>query len=135
MKTTDKKDNLSIENTEELRILLSEKDENISQLEKQVSDLEWYKEQVLAFTKARMGKSSEKITDGQLNLFNEIEEFVDVSVQEPEIAHKKNKTKKVKEADFSKLPSTTIHHELKDKSCGGCYESMKELQPTVLHIL
>lgn len=132
MKTpTNPKENL-IQNEEELLALLAEKDAKLEELENQVA---WLTQRIEAMNKVKFGSKSEKVIDGQLNLFNEIEEFVDVTVVEPEVSKKKVKVKKFKEADFSKLPSVTIHHELKDTECKDCTRNMKELAPTVINVL
>lgn len=132
MKTTTTLENNNVTNEEKLLVLLAEKNEKIAKME---VELEWFKQKMAAMNKSKFGSTSEKVIDGQLNLFNEIEEFVDVTVLEPEVTKKKTKNRKMKEADFSKLPSETIHHELDNLDCNGCSTKMKELAPTVTLVL
>lgn len=98
-------------------------------------EADWYKEQLAVLNKLRFASKSEKIICGQLNLFNEAEEIYDASAAEEVVVEKKTKKKKSREANFSKLPAKTIHHELEDKTCEICGEEMKELAPQVIDVL
>lgn len=60
--------------------------------------------------------------------------FVDVTVIEPGVSKKKVKSKKVKEVDFSKLSSVTMHHNLEDTKWENCTTTMKELAPTIINV-
>ena len=125
--TIDLKEKLSSLSKEELIELAIEKE----------VQLNWYKEQVAALTKVRMGRSSEVTAQNQLNLFNEIEEYY----EEPEIEEvieesaSKGKKKKKKESDYSKLPMKIIHHDIENKACPECGGKLRELAPEIVQVL
>ena len=98
-------------------------------------EAEWYKEQIALLNKNRYGSKSEKIICGQLNLFNEIEDIYDNTVDEEEPTSKKARKPKKREANFSKLPTKVVEHELEDKNCGLCGTGMKELAPQIIDVL
>lgn len=100
-------------------------------------EAEWYKEQVALLNKSRYGSTSERIICGQLNLFNEAEDIQDNTVdkKEEEQAAKKPRKPKKREANFSKLPTKVIEHELEDINCEICGTEMKELAPQIMDIL
>lgn len=103
--------------------------DNKQQLAKTEDELNWYKEQIAMLKKARFSSSSEQTIAGQLNLFNEVEDISDQPVEENLESVKKVKKKKQREADFSKLPTRVIEHEIEDKNCAVCGSEVKELAP------
>lgn len=117
---------------EELIDLILNKENEINKKEQEIN---WYKEQLALFNKLRFSSKSEKVTVGQLNLFNEAEDNYDHPVEEQEPTQKKVKKKKTREANFSKLPTKVIHHELEDTHCEVCGSQMKELAPQVIDVL
>lgn len=100
-------------------------------------EADWYKEQLQMLNKSRYSSSSEKIINGQLNLFNEVEDIYDnTSDKEEEVVEVKTiKKKKKKETDYSNLPTRTIEHKLEDIHCEVCGEEMKELAPIITKVL
>lgn len=95
--------------------------------EQKEQELNWYKEQLAILNKLRFSSKSEKVILGQLNLFNEAEDIHDNPVEEAETEQsKKVRKKKTREANFSKLPTKVIHHELEDIHCELCGTELKE---------
>ena len=78
--------------------------------------LNWYREQLQMLSKSRFSSTSEKVISGQLNLFNEIEDIQDTTqetdVVDEVVTKDKPKKKKQKEANFAKLPTRIIEHEI-----------------------
>lgn len=105
------------------------------ELNEKTIELNWYKEQLALLNKMRFGSKSEKIISGQLNLFNEAEDVYDSQDTIEETTTVKGKKKKTREANYSALPTKTIHHELEDKQCQVCGTMMKELAPQVIDVL
>ena len=102
---------LSIEN-EQLKIKLEETE----------ARLRWYEEQFRLFQKQRYGVKSEKIAEGQLNLFNDAEEVSDEKAKEPtyeEITYKRCKQKRNKEELLKELPVEKVEYKLaeEDRLC------------------
>lgn len=99
-------------------------------------ELNWYKEQLAILNKLRFSSKSEKVIIGQLNLFNEAEDIHDnPASEEQEPAKKAIRKKKTREANFSKLPTKVIHHELEDIHCELCGTELKELAPQIIDVL
>ena len=124
-----------MENREEIKkkIESMSKEELIDFYMEKDSEIAWYKEQLALMNKLRYSTKSEKTICGQLNLFNEVEDIHDIPVEDTEQV--KVKKKKSREANFSKLPTKTIHHELEDKHCEICGTEMSELAPQVIDVL
>lgn len=124
-----------MENREEIKkkIESMSKEELIDFYMEKDSEIAWYKEQLTLMNKLRYSTKSEKTICGQLNLFNEVEDIHDIPVEDTEQV--KVKKKKSREANFSKLPTKTIHHELEDKHCEICGTEMSELAPQVIDVL
>lgn len=112
-----------------------ELEDNKQQLAKTEQELNWYKEQIAMLKKARFSTSSEQTIAGQLNLFNEVEDINDLPAEENCEPVKKSKKKKQREADFSKLPTRIIEHEIEDKHCAVCGSEVKELAPQIIDVL
>ena len=63
------------------------------------NELNWYKEQLEFLKKQRFSGTGEKVVNGQLNLFNEVEDIADHSqeeVIEEEVVVKKKRKKRKK---------------------------------------
>ena len=98
-------------------------------------------ERLMANNHKKFSKSSEQIHPDQLSLFDEAEATVELATEE-ELAEvealskeknkKKSKTSVKATIDLSKLPEKVIHHNLKDKTCDICGETMSELKPTIV---
>lgn len=111
-------------------------DKNKQEIQQKSEEISWYKEQLAILNKLRFSSKSEKVIMGQLNLFNEAEDIHDnLAETETEPVQKKAKKKKQREANFSKLPTKVIHHELEDMECEVCGSQMKELAPQVIDVL
>ena len=105
-------------------------------LTEQEQELKWLKEQMAMLNKLRFSTKSEKVISGQLNLFNEVEDVVDNSEEvEEETVPAKQKKKKRKEANFSKLPTRIIEHTLEDTHCEVCGSNLKELASQIIDVL
>lgn len=110
--------------------------DNEKELDKKEKELNWYKEQIANLNKLRFSSKSEKILGGQLNLFNEIEEIADqVETAETTKESVTKKKTKQREANFSKLPTRIIEHEIEDKHCEVCGSELKELAPQIVDVL
>lgn len=98
-----------MENREEIKkkIESMSKEELVDFYMEKDSEIAWYKEQLALMNKLRYSTKSEKNIVGQLNLFNEVEDIHDMPVEKTEQV--KVKKKKRREANFSKLPTRTIH--------------------------
>ena len=99
-----------------------------------------FKEQLQLIRARKFGHTSEKLAELQLNLFNEAEDTLDHAQEEDlqEVAvspRKKGKKSKSKEADYSSLPTQTVHYQLEEKKCPECGAALKELKPNVYHEL
>lgn len=109
--------------------------------QKKDEELNWYREQFEILKKQRFASKSEKAICGQLNLFNEVEDIYDHSVEEDQTSEetegksKNKKRRKTREANFSKLPTRIIEHKLEDIHCEICGSEMKELAPEVIDVL
>ena len=110
-------------------------DELIDLFMNKENEINWYKEQLAILNKLRFSSKSEKIICGQLNLFNEPEDIQDNQENNEPVQNDTKKRKKTKEANFSVLPTKTIHHELEVKECEICGNTMKELAPQVIDVL
>ena len=103
------------------------------------TEAKWLKEQLTLLKKAHFGSASEKIVTGQLNLFNEIEDLYDHRDRKEDLDDGAEglpkKRKKTKEADFSNLSTTVIHHELEDQHCEERGTLMTELAPQIMDVL
>ena len=133
--TNSLKEKLSSMSKEELIELALQK---MAESQEKEVQLNWYREQVAALTKVRMGKSSEITAQNQLNLFNEIEEYYEEPKTEDileETSGVTEKKKKKRESDYSKLPMKVIHHDIENKTCPECGEKLKELAPEVIQVL
>lgn len=132
--TNNLKEKLSSMSKEELIELAYQKMMEVQENEVQ---LNWYREQLVALTKVRMGKSSEITAQNQLNLFNEIEEYYEEPKAEDvlEVVEVRTKKQKKKESDYSKLPMKVIHHDIEDKTCPECGEKLRELSPEIIQVL
>lgn len=122
------------EKTTELNKKTIELNEKMTELNEKTTELNWYKEQLALLNKLRFSSKSEKIISGQLNLFNEVEDVYDMPAIEETPIHR-GKKKKTREANYSALPTKTIHHELEDKNCPICGTQMRELAPQVIDVL
>lgn len=120
---------------EELIDLLINRDELANKNSKLEQENNWYREQIAMLKKARFSSSSEQTIAGQLNLFNEVEDVNDHPVEEIAEPVKKSKKKKQREADFSKLPTRIIEHEVEDKHCAVCGNDLRELAPQTIDVL
>ncbi len=99
-------------------------------------ELNWYKEQIKLLKKQRYTGSSEKVISGQLMLFNEVEDIHDHPQEEKTEEKPKNrKRKKSREADYSKLPTKIIEHDIENKHCETCGSELKELAPQIIEVL
>lgn len=100
-------------------------------------EAEWYKEQVSLLNKSRYGSTSERVICGQLNLFNEVEDIHDNTVDkdEEEQAPKKPRKLKKREANFSNLSTKVIEHDLENQDCELCGTKMKELASQIIDVL
>ena len=99
-------------------------------------ELNWYREQIQLLKKQRYSSSSEKTICGQLTLFNEVEDIHDHAQDiEAKEEPKNKKRKKHREANYSKLPTKVIEHELEDKHCEVCGSELKELAPQIIEVL
>lgn len=96
------------------------------QLKLQLEDInlrnQWLEEQNRLLKEYRFGSKSEKIAEGQLNLFNDAEETADNTIQEPtfeEITYKRRKEKRTKEELIKDLPVETIEYTIdeQDRLC------------------
>lgn len=114
--------NYYMENKEKLRHELKKKIKSMNEEElidfvlNNEIELNWYKEQLELLKKQRFSGTGEKVVNGQLNLFNEVEDIADHSqeeVIEEEVVVKK-KRKKTKETDYSRLPVIIKEHKLED---------------------
>ena len=116
-KTVNLKD-MSREELEKNFIELSAKNEALSQ------ENTWYKEQVKLQQKKLFGKSSEKVDDNQLSLFNEVELESTMLNDESKILEVKshNRKKKSKKLNTEDLVSTTVTYTLSDEEqiCPNC---------------
>ena len=72
--------------------------------------------------------------NGQLNLFNEVEDIADHSQEEviEEEVDVKKKRKKTKETDYSRLPVIIKEHKLEDDKCEICGNKLKQLAPQII---
>jgi transposase len=98
-----------INENEQLKICLDETE----------ARLKWYEEQFRLFQQQRYGVKSEKITSGQLNLFNDAEEVSDEKKEEPtfeEVTYKRRKEKRSKKDLIKELPVETIEYKLDEKN-------------------
>ena len=91
-------------------------------------------------SKSHFSSTSEKVISGQLNFFNEIEDIKDTTqetdvVDDIVVTKDKTKKKKQREANFAKLSTRIIEHEIKDKQCDICGNHLKELAPQIIDVL
>jgi len=121
---------------EALESQLKEKEEKIASLEK-LND--WYIEQLKLRQKEKFGSSSEKVSDGQIflfDLFNEAETLREPITTEPTEetiipAHKRKKSKRG--SSFSHLPVETIEYTLDetDKVCEKCGTTLTDMKKEI----
>ena len=132
--------NYYMENKEKLRHELKKKIKSMNEEElidfvlNNEIELNWYKEQLELLKKQRFSGTGEKVVNGQLNLFNEVEDIADHSqeeVIEEEVVVKK-KRKKTKETDYSRLPVIIKEHKLEDDKCEICGNKLKQLAPQII---
>jgi len=92
------------------------------QLEESNLRIQWLEEQNRLLKDYRFGAKSEKIAEGQLNLFNDAEETSEETIEEPtyeEITYKRRKEKRTKEELIKDLPVVTVEHTIdkEDRLC------------------
>ena len=109
-------------NIETIEKLTLEKEKLEIKLEETEARLRWYEEQFRLFQKQRYGVKSEKIAEGQLNLFNDAEEVSDEKEEEPtfeEITYKRRKQKRSKDELLKELPIEKVEYKLaeEDRLC------------------
>jgi len=122
-----------MENIQELKKIIEEKDACISEMASQIAELKalvnHYEEKQRVALMEQFGKSSEKgVTSGhidQLDLFNEAEVTADPTVPEPEleqITYTRRKPKGKREADLSDLPVEKVEYTLpaEERICPEC---------------
>lgn len=113
---------LKDQSREELIKTIEEKDRTLREYK---DKLNWYREQIELFKKKMFGSKSEKsVAIGQTSLFDEIEVESTPIKTEPaleEVAYKRKRGKKHnRNIDLSDLPTKTVIHDLKDKTCPVC---------------
>ena len=139
MKKTSDKKNYQNMNKEQLLEVVAHLSDINNKYEKLRDDYDYLMQQFLLYKKEKYGKKSETSEDfiSQLKLFNEIELICDEEVEQAteEVVivkeHERVKTNKNSEADFSKLRTVEIHHEIKPALCNDCSGSLKELKSTI----
>lgn len=103
-------------NEQPIEQLLKENEQLKLQLEESNGRLQWLEEQFKLLQQFRFGVKSEKLVDGQLNLFNDAEETSDETVIEPTYEevnnYKRRKDKRSKEDLMKDLPVETIEYTL-----------------------
>jgi transposase len=124
-------------NEQTIEQLLKENEQLKLQLEESNGRLQWLEEQFKLLQQFRFGVKSEKLVDGQLNLFNDAEETSDETVIEPTYEevnnYKRRKDKRSKEDLMKDLPVETIEYTLDeaDRLCphghGPLYVIGKEI--------
>lgn len=119
-----------MENNDNLRQIVAEKDARIAELEALVK----YYEELFRLSKARQfGTSSEKSAIAeQLGMFDEVKDATDYKSPEPEleeIKYKRRKRAGKREADLSGLPVERVEHTIpeEDRKCPECGGEMHEM--------
>ncbi len=134
MKNTDKHIDFSAMSREEIEQYAVKMTDKVEALSMQLS---WYEEQVRLSRRKRFGASSEKITEEQLNIFNEAELESQEGKDEPAMKdvkpHVSGKKKGHKDKLLKPLPKETIHYTLSEdeRICPVCGEELHEMKKDI----
>ena len=132
---TNKYKDMTKEQLLEVVVSLNDVDEKNKKLSE---DYQILLQQFLLYKKGEFGKKSEVTEEfiSQFNLFNDAELIADEVVEQEEATIvKEHKRKKSNEADYSKLRTIEIHHEIKPAMCGDCSGFLKEVKSTIQMVI